>query len=460
MSKTLRACDVAMDSSKEEMALLGSLFLDQTQCHLASAIVSGRHFADPGLGRMLDAFYVLHDAGKPLSDWLMLKNELPKLGVGPEECSAAFLLRIMHAVPNAAHVRYYAEQIRRRSDLRELVTITTKAAARVESATAEPRDIAELAIMELGAVGLEANNLTIEFSEATKAAVASVRADREKKRTGGIFTGLYNVDARIGPLLRGELMLIAARPGKGKTVLALQAAVHNAKQGRRTLFVSLEMKDRELALRYVCEAGDVDSLHLRNNTLSEHELVQMEQASDEVSFPLRLFAPEKYTTFSEIKGVIKHAQMVHGCEAVYVDYIGRIRPTKDDRMLKRSELIGEWIIGFKSIAKELDIPVVVLAQLNRDSDKDKPHMGHLAESSDLEREADMILFLYHPEDESEKKEANIKQAIVIVGKHRHGMSGDIPVGWEPSRTRFVDDRPVESMKAYNGDLAAFNGGAY
>ena len=243
-------------------------------------------------------------------------------------------------------------------------------------------------------------------------------------------------------------------------MLGLQSAIHNAQQGRRGLFVSLEMKDRELALRYVCQNADVDSINLRKGTLTTDELDEMQRVADAANLPLRLYAPERHATFADIKGAVRHAQMVHGIEAVYVDYIGRIRPMKDERHLKRNEQVGEWIIGFKSLAKELDIPVVVIAQLNRDSDKEKPHMAHLAESSDLEREADMILFLHHPlpETPADKQawaKSPVKKAVVTIGKHRHGLTGDVVVGWKPSRTLFIDEQPAELCKSYNGSFASY-----
>lgn len=438
----------------EEMAVLSSIVIDPQAIVIVSPVLSGRHFIDQQLGKLYDVLLMLHESGRKINDPLVLKRELPKCGVDAKLCEVSFLVQLINATPHAAHARYYAEQIRRLSDLRQLQGIAHGLARRTEKPDVEPAELAELTAMELGALGINAPVQALDFGEIARQAVRQLRIDLESGKRGGVFSGLESLDSSIGPLMRGELGIIAARPSEGKTVLGLQASLYNAQKGRPSLFVSLEMKDRELAFRYLCKAAGVDSVDLRKGAATLKELDALQDASEQIHFPLRVYAPHK-ATFAEIKAAVRHAKIVHGSEMVCIDYLGRITPARDERHLKRHEVTSDWIIGSKTLAKELDMPTWLIVQLNREGAKDIPQLHHLAESGDIEREADMVLMIHHPpmSDQEKRDPPEIREAHIIVAKQRHGMKGIVKVGWRPKSTEFME-MPVTAMSNYNSDFAA------
>ena len=235
----------------------------------------------------------------------------------------------------------------------------------------------------------------------------------------------------------GELGILAARPAMGKTALAMQKALHNARQGRRVLFVSLEMRNRELARRLLCQEAELDSRLLRGRRVDAAARARLQAAHEELAgLPIRLWDPAS-ATLAEIRGVARHMRATGGLYLLIVDYLGLIKPSADSKRLQRHEQVQQTSAGLKELAKELCIPVLALCQLNREADGEEPRLSHLRESGAIEQDADMVLLLHHPEREQSKSGNQKKRiAYLIIGKHRHGETGRIKLQWHPSETRF------------------------
>lgn len=242
------------------------------------------------------------------------------------------------------------------------------------------------------------------------------------------MSGFEALDSSAGGWMSGELVILAARPGVGKTTFAMQVAAHNAARERRVLFVSLEMRDRELVARMLSGDPGVDSRRLRAGRLGTADIDKLRAAADDIrDLPVRVWAPPS-ATLARIRGVAKREVAFGGLSLLVVDYIGLIRPAAGDTKRPRFEQVGEVSAGLKSLAKELDVPVLALCQLNREADGTEPRLSNLRDSGSIEQDADVVLFL-HRETTATK---------LIVAKHRHGETGSVALRFDGSTTRFSE----------------------
>ncbi|WDI42107.1 DnaB-like helicase C-terminal domain-containing protein [Bremerella sp. P1] len=245
------------------------------------------------------------------------------------------------------------------------------------------------------------------------------------------MTGLQSHDEMCGGFLGSEMIILAGRPGEGKTVFGMQISKHAAMRGTKTLFVSLEMKDQELVSRMLCGMSGVNSLLIRNGTYTEDHTLQIEEASSTIGV-LPLYVWDKAaSTVAKIRAVAKQMKSDDSLDFLVVDYLGKVKPS--DYRVSRVDQIGQIARDLKDLAKELDIPVLVLCQLNRGADDEVPKLKNLADSADVEREADVVLFL-HPDRKSGRTK-------LIIAKHRHGETGLLEIQHDKRRMCFVEPEP-------------------
>jgi replicative DNA helicase len=241
----------------------------------------------------------------------------------------------------------------------------------------------------------------------------------------------------------GELVILAARPGVGKTTLGMQIALHNARKSRPTLFASLEMTADELASRLASGLTGINIRKLRGASISAPQIEQITAVGDDLlQSPLRIWSPPS-TTLQRLRAVAKCEAGGYGLSLLVVDYLGLIKAT--DGRKPRYEQVGEISAGLKALAKELSIPVLALCQLNREADGELPRLSHLRDSGSIEQDADVVMFIHRTPDACK----------LIVAKHRHGMTDEYTVKFNPSESRFEDlsaaDMPnfVPEFDVYN-----------
>jgi replicative DNA helicase len=410
-----------------ELALLGACVIDQTVLVTATEICSGADFHDPELGQLFDAFWCLNEAGIPLHDAAVLVSELRRLRIPEAVRSPVFLAKLfVDGEVHAHHAVFYARQVKRAATLRRLQSLGLQLATRIADPAADPGDIAAWIDAQLSGLGHHVEDPPRRVDELATDLLAELR---QPSHEGAIFTGLRSHDIVAGGWMPGELIILAARPGVGKTSLAMQIAQHNAVKGRPVLFVSLEMTGRELAARLLCGLSGVDSRRLRAGRLDAANLSAIERASVEIGgVPLRVWAPPM-ATLARIRAMAKRDAAASGLALLVVDYLGLVRPADPKR--PRHEQIGEVSAGLKALAKELSVPVLSLSQLNREADGNEPRLSHLRDSGSIEQDADVVLFI-HREDEDKTA------AKLIVAKHRHGDTGVVHLAWDAARTRYED----------------------
>jgi replicative DNA helicase len=254
--------------------------------------------------------------------------------------------------------------------------------------------------------------------------------------TIGVPTGMRDLDDAIGGLHRSDLIVLAGRPKMGKSAAVLTMALNAARRGHRVGVVSAEMAALQLGLRAAAGVSGVSMVKLRNGRLGDADYPALTGAQGQLAkLPINMIDPAACTPADIVRQA--HAWEARGMELLMVDYLGRLKPDRDTG--SRTRDVGEMVRSMKELAKSLNIPVVLLSQLNRDleSRPDKrPHMADLRDSGEIEQEADVILFLYR--DCVYDSDADPKRGEIIIGANRHGPIGVLPMGFDAERMLWCD----------------------
>ena len=440
-----------------EMGVLGSILLMPDACDEVALVVRSDDFFDEANRRLFAHMQGMHDAGGKI-DVTLLVDRLKSSGEFEMVGGAAYLYKISQSVPNAAHARYYAAIVREKSTLRSLIQASTEI---LRNAYEEQRD-AKLLLSEA-----EQKIFSILDSRGSSSLAvirdilheAMDRLDarmRGEQTTDAVDSGFTDLDALTGGLHNSELIILAARPSMGKTAFAMNIAEHVAMQIRRpTLFVSLEMSAIELADRMLCSVARVDGHRLRNGTLGNNDKLRLVEKASEISQAPLYVDDSPSRTVSEIAAAarrIKRQQNDLGL--IVIDYLQLIEP--DNNNDSRQEQVAKIARRLKGLAREAKVPVLCLAQLNRqaeDSRDHRPRLSHLRESGAIEQDADVVMFVHREEyylrGEEQKEHEGLAE--IIISKQRNGPVGDVELRWEKKYTRFQSMAPerLQEFDDYN-----------
>lgn len=407
---------------ESEKALLGSVLMmpdkviDNVVGHTGAT-----DFYDESLGRIYGILCGLHAAGFPVGDLKATLAELKRQGVYESLGGAAFIAELVSQT-QWVHAVTYAKQVAATSVLRQQLRICADWIDRIYNE--EPaEDCAAWVETQLACLSGNGASGSRQADEVADQVIGEL--DRPNIAPP-VMTGMFYVDSAIGGWMPGELVVLAARPGCGKTAMGLQIATYNAESSRRVLFASLEMADHELATRVLCTQSGINSRRVRSGEVTQSERDRLKQAAAEIRHrPLVIWSPPT-ATIGKIAAVARREAARGGLSLLVVDYIGLIRSDNDQR--PRHEQVAAISAQLKGIAKDLHVPVLALCQLNREAHGKEPTLAQLRESGAIEQDADIVLFIHQMQD---------RQAKLIVAKHRHGETGSCMLGWEPERTRFV-----------------------
>jgi replicative DNA helicase len=278
---------------------------------------------------------------------------------------------------------------------------------------------------------------------------------------GGVETGFTDLDSLCGGLHNSELIILAARPSMGKTAFAMNIAENVAIGAKQpALFVSLEMACLELADRLLCSAAQVNGHRLRNGTISQEDRRRLVQKSAEISSSPLYIDDTPGRTLTEIAAVARRLKRKQGLSLIVIDYLQLIEP--DNPRDPRQEQVAKIARRLKTMSRELDVPVLCLAQLNRQAEvsrDNRPRLNHLRESGAIEQDADIVCFLYRPEyykihEDEHGSTAGVGE--VIVAKHRNGAVDTVRLRFIADLAKFAD---LETMSmGYGGDGMASDDG--
>lgn len=432
-------------NDEAERSLLGAIFIDNRVMDEILGRVGAEDFYRQNhryLFRAMEACHRRSEAIDPITvgDQLDAEDLLEPVG-GPN-----FITRLSSEVPSAANVEYYANIVRRKSALRNFIHT---ADSLVQECYGEIPDVegfmddAERRLFEITQAGVQRGYSTMR--EVIKEAFTQIEALYQKsEHITGLPSGFVDLDEITAGWQPSDLIIIAARPAMGKTSFTLNMLTHAAvERNVPAAFFSLEMSNQQLAIRMLCSQARVDQSRLRRGNMTEQEWARLIKAAGSLSEAQIFLDDTPALSIMEFRSKCRRLKAEHDIGAIYVDYLQLMRGSSQSRSGSREQEISEISRNLKAVAKELDIPVMALAQLNRgvESRADKrPMMSDLRESGAIEQDADIIAFIYRDEvynPDTERKGL----AEIILGKHRNGSIGTVELRFFGQFTRFENLAP-------------------
>jgi replicative DNA helicase len=435
-------------SVEAEQAVLGGLLIDATAWDHVADVVRAEDFYRPDHRLIFDSIGALASTGKPC-DVVTVSEHLERTGRLADAGGLAYLGTLARDTPTAANVRAYADIVRERSLLRRLITVGTEIAASVfGSEGASARDLvdrAEQGVFEIAEAGFRGRQGAVPVRSLLPSIIDQIdewHTNPDKLR--GLATGFADFDKITGGLRPGDLVVIAGRPSMGKSTLAVNMAEYaaiNPNIRASVAIFSMEMPSDQIVTRMLASIGSVPLGSLRSGRISDEDWVRITGATSQLS-EAKVFVDETPAlTPTELRARARRIKREHGLNLVVVDYLQlmQVPGTKENRATE----IAEISRGLKVLAKELQVPVIALSQLNRSVEQrehKKPVMSDLRESGAIEQDADMILLIYR--DEVYNKDTTKKGiAEIDVAKHRNGEIGTFLLTFQGQYTRFVNYAP-------------------
>ena len=429
-------------SPEAERSVIGAMMLDQDAIITTSELLLPEDFYNPQFKILFSAMVSLYQENKP-TDVITLQNKLKELEASPELCSVEFISGIISSVPTSANVKYYAEIVKEKAVLRRLIRV----ADTISTTCYQSNDTLEniLDTTEKQVFDVVQNRSTSDFVPIKHIALETLESIKSAARTvgsvTGISTGFYDLDARTAGLQKSDLILIAARPAMGKTAFVLNIAENVAMKNKiPTVIFSLEMSSVQLAKRLVSMNSKVDSQHMRVGNLSDEEWVKLTESSITLGESSLFIDDTGSISIAQLRSKCRKLKLEHNLGLVIIDYLQLMSGSGGRKNESRQQEISEISRSLKSLAREIDCPIIALSQLSRavESREDKrPMLSDLRESGAIEQDADVVMFIYrddyYNEDSEEKGVSEI-----IIGKQRNGPTCTVKLKWLAEFTKFAN----------------------
>ena len=424
-----------------EAAVLGSIILDWRVTGDVIQLLKGPDdFYKPAHGVIYGVLIDLYDQTQSI-DVVQLKQALDDRKLLEQVGGVEYLIELAEAVPTAANASHYAKIVREKAVLRSMI----EAAGKVLDAaynSAEPAgdllDKAERDIFEIAQTKStsDASDLTTLLNETYEKL-----QNHDGASVTGLNTGFIELDEMTNGLQPGEMIIVAARPSMGKTAFALNMAEHMAATRHQPCAVfSLEMSRQQLAQRLLCSRSGVDSHKVRRNQLSPDDFGKLAMTVGELSEASMYIDDTPGLSLLGLRAKARRLAARHAIKAVFVDYLQLMSAPGSE---SRQQEVSNISRGIKALARELNVPVICLSQLNRQAESregHRPRMSDLRESGSIEQDADVIMML-HREDYFHKGEdgyENTNTAEIILAKQRNGPTGTVKLYFDGGTTRFKD----------------------
>jgi len=463
-------------SEEAEQALLGAILINNEAYGRVSGFLKGEHFLLPVHGRIFDAIDAVIERGQianPVTLKPYFENDAALADLG----GAQYLARLAASAVSVINAEHYGRMIQDLALRRNLIQIGEEMVniaydSPVEEPGTKQIEDAEQALFELAEHG-KRDAGPRPFAQTLTLAVKMAEAAKQREGLlSGVTTGLKDLDKKLGGLHRSDLVILAGRPGMGKSSLATNIAFAAAKarsergdkEGAAAAFFSLEMSSEQLAARILAEQVEISSEKLRRGMLDQNEFGRLVQTSQAIErFPL-FIDDTPALSISALRTRARRLKRTQNLGLIVVDYLQLMRPSGRRPVENRVLEISEITQGLKALAKELDVPVLALSQLSRavESREDKrPQLADLRESGTIEQDADVVMFIYREEYYHAQKEPAIDnpeyekwkakaetlhgQAEVIIGKQRHGPIGKVTLHFEREFTKFTDSVSADHL---------------
>lgn len=438
-------------SEEAERGVLGSILLDPEVCDEVMLVVQASDFYVSAHEKLFTHLAEMHNEGLRI-DTTLLHERLKRAGDLEAVGGVPALLDLVNSVPHAANATHYAQIVQEKATLRALLHTSTEILRDCYDSGMETRELLSRAEERIfGILDNKGATDVTTFEMVLQDALS--RIDQRMKlgeELSGIDSGFIDLNRLTGGLQPSELLILAGRPSMGKTAFALNIAEHvSIHRQTAVLFVSLEMSKLELTERLMCSFAQVDGHKLRNGFLpAEGHRKLVEKASEMAQAPLFIDdTPSR--TVTEIAATARRLKRRNQLGVVIIDYLQLIEP--DNPRDPRQEQVAKIARRLKGLARSLNVPVLCLAQLNRQAEasKDnKPRLSHLRESGAIEQDADVVMFVHREEyyeSDPERKKDLAGHAQIIIAKQRNGPIGDIPLTFIAESARFENHHEGEDL---------------
>ena len=431
-SRTMPHDDVA------EQSVLGGMLLSKDAIADVVESLRASDFYKPAHETIYEAILSLYGHGSP-ADAITVADELKKRGELTRVGGAAYIHTLIASVPTAANAQYYAEIVKEHAIMRRLIEAGTKIAQLGYANETEVDTLVDQAQAEIYAVtDGNAKEDYVSFSEALEETINEI--DANSNRPDGVYgvpTDFIEFDELTGGLHGGQMIVIAARPGVGKSTLALDiarsAAIHHQ---MTTVFFSLEMSRTELAMRILSAEGKMSMGRLKKGDLDTEGWTNLATLQGRIDSAPLFIDDSPNMTLMEIRAKCRRLKQRNDLKLVVLDYLQLMSSGK--KVESRQQEVSEFSRSLKLLAKELDVPVIALSQLNRGSEQrtdKRPMVSDLRESGSIEQDADMVILL-HREDMYNPDSERVGEADMIIAKHRGGPTRTIPLAFSGKYSRF------------------------
>ena len=435
-----------------EQSVLGGMLLSKDAISEVVEILRERDFYRPAHELIYDAILDLYSRGEP-ADPVTVSAELTKRGDLTRAGGAPYLHTLISSVPTAANASYYAKIIRERAIMRRLVEAGTKIVQLGYTIEGEVDEAVNQAQAEVHAVTeRRAAEDYIQLSELLPAAFDEIEKISSGVVGEGVKTGFKDLDALTHGFHAGNMIVLAARPAVGKSTLGLDIARYaSIHKGDTSVIFSLEMSRSEITMRMLSAEARVPLNNIRSGALSDEEWARMARRMGEISEAPLFIDDSPNLSLMEIRAKARRLKQRHNLKLIVIDYLQLM--TSGKRVENRQQEVSEFSRQLKLLAKELNVPVVAISQLNRSpeqrSDK-KPMLSDLRESGSIEQDADVVILLHR--DDLYDQQARSGEADLIVAKHRNGPTRTITVSAQLHFARFTDMAPTySSQESYPKD---------
>ncbi|MCX7656778.1 MAG: replicative DNA helicase [Treponemataceae bacterium] len=426
-------------NEEAEQATLGALLLDENAIATAIRYLRPDDFYNNANRRVYRAILHLFNQGQK-ADIITVAEELKKQGELEQAGGAAYVASLPNLVPSSANIEYYARLVQDCAIRRSLIRISTDISARSYDEGEDSRLLVEEAQRQI--FELTDDRQTLSFKSAREIIPKTIEAIEKlyytKEAFTGIPSGLSDLDAMTSGFQKSELIIIGARPSVGKTALALTMASHTSiKLKIPTAFFTLEMSDLALMQRLISAEARIESEKLRTGMLKPSDFQSLMEAAGRIYEAPLYVVDMPNMKLLDLRAQARRLRAQQKVEIIFIDYLTLI--TSENYQLPRHEQIAEISRSLKSLARELDIPIVALSQVRRDAEGKRPTLSDIRESGSIEQDADVVMFLHRERETEKRPDAERSRAItteLIVAKQRNGPVGTVEIVFLPSYTKF------------------------
>ena len=433
-----------------EEAVIGALLVDKDGLPSVIEILRTESFYKDAHGMIYEVMLELFEKSQPI-DLLTVHEALKKSGKLEKVGGLDYLLELTNKVASAANVEYHARIIAQKYIQRQLIKVSTET---IKDSFEDAKDVFDLLDQaEQNLYDITDKNLNTGYEKLSALAIKARKeieevAQKEEALTG-VPTGFDDLDRITSGWQNSDLIIIAARPGMGKTAFTLSLARNAALQNRAVAVFSLEMSNLQLVQRLISMESEIDSRKLRNGNLTKEEWPKLNAAVDNMAeLPIYIDDTPAINIF-ELRAKCRRLKQNHDISLIVIDYLQLMQAAPNAGRTNREQEISTISRSLKGLAKELNVPVIALSQLSRAVEtrggNKKPVLSDLRESGAIEQDADIVTFIYRPDyyELSEDFEAAPNEAEIIISKHRNGALGSVFLRFIKEYVKFTE--PDRSM---------------